>query len=90
MRKIGVTELSRNPGKWLRFVKQGESFEVTERGHAVALLVPVPPRQCIRERLVASGAMIPGKGNLLDLGPPLPPKPGEPLPSAVLTELRAD
>jgi hypothetical protein len=41
------------------------------------------------ERLIASGPMVAGEGDLLDLGEPLKPLPGRPLPSEVLSELRA-
>lgn len=88
MKKVGIRELRQHASVWLRQVQQGESFEVTDRGRPVALLVPVP--QDPLERLIAEGRARPATGDLLDLGPPLPPKPGLPLPSEVLEQMRAD
>jgi prevent-host-death family protein len=68
--KVGIRELRQNLSVHLRKVKQGESLEVTERGQPVALLTPLPERMSARERLIAEGRMIPGKGNLADLGSP--------------------
>jgi prevent-host-death family protein len=89
MRSIGVRELRQNASRYLREVKRGETVEVTERGEPVARLVPIP-EESPYDRLVAEGRIRPGRGNLLDLGPPLEPKPGVPLPSEVLERLRAD
>lgn len=88
MRKIGVRELRQNASVWLRRVEQGESFEVTDRGRPVALLVP-PPDNTI-ERLIKEGRITPPTGDIRDLGPPLEPRAGVPLPSEVLEQLRAD
>jgi len=49
----------------------------------------VPP-EGVLEELIASGRVSRGKGNLLDLGPPLEPVPGQPLPSELLARDRAD
>lgn len=89
MRSIGIRELRQQASKHLRSVAGGETIEVTDRGRPVALLVPVPSGS-IRERLVASGRMTPGQADLLELGEPLEPTPGAPLPSAVLESVRAD
>ncbi|HZU14424.1 MAG TPA: type II toxin-antitoxin system prevent-host-death family antitoxin [Chloroflexota bacterium] len=89
MRQIGVRDLRQNASKWLRCVKEGESFEVTERGRTIAMLVPAPPEMTTIERLIASGQIIPATRDLLDVKP-LPPEPGKPLPSQILEEMRAD
>jgi prevent-host-death family protein len=89
MRSIGVRELRQQASRYLREVERGETFEVTDRGRPVALLVPVPQESTI-ERLAASGRLRRAAGDLLDLGEPLPPVPGVPLPSEVLERLRAD
>ena len=89
MRSIGIRELRQQASKHLRDVEGGETIEVTDRGRPVALLVPVPSGSAV-ERLIASGRMVPGKGDLLALGEPLEPEPGVPLPSVVLAELRAN
>jgi len=89
MDRIGVRELRQNASRWLRRVAAGESFEVTDRGRPVALLVPVPPGAGL-EALVAAGRATPGHGRLGDLGPALPLRPGAPRPGEVLEQLRAD
>lgn len=90
MRSIGVRELRQHASRYLREVKCGETVEVTERGEPIARLVPIPEQESSFERLVAEGRITPAHGDLLDLGPPLEPKPGVPLPSEVLARLRAD
>lgn len=42
MERVGVRELRQNLSAWLRRVREGEAFEVTDRGEAVALLAPLP------------------------------------------------
>jgi len=90
MRSIGVRELRQNASRYLLEVKRGETVEVTDRGEPVARLVPIPKQESTFDRLVAEGRIRSARGNLLDLGPPLQPKPGVPLPSEVLAKLRAD
>lgn len=89
MRSIGVRELRQNASRYLREVKRGETVEVTERGEPIARLVPIP-RESTYERMVAEGRITPARGKLSDLGPPLEPKPGVPLPSEILEQMRAD
>ena len=40
MERIGVRELRQNASKYLARVARGETIEVTDRGHAVARLIP--------------------------------------------------
>jgi prevent-host-death family protein len=89
MRSIGIRELRQQASKHLRDVERGETIEVTDRGRPVALLVPLP-RTGAAERLIASGRMVPATGDLLALGEPLEPRPGVPLPSERLADMRAD
>ncbi len=89
MKQISIRELRQNASFWLRKVQEGERFEVTDRGRPVAMLVPAP-RGSVIERLIASGEATPADGDLLDLGPPLSPKPGVLLPSKILEQMRAD
>jgi prevent-host-death family protein len=89
MERIGVRELRQHASRWLRRVASGESFEVTDRGRPVALLVPVAPAQGF-DALLASGRARAGEGRITDLGDPLPPRRGAPRPSDVLQGLRAD
>jgi prevent-host-death family protein len=88
MERIGVRELRQRASEWLLRAAKGESFEVTDRGRVVALLVPAPAGDLL-DRLTAQGRLSQASGDLLDLGAPLPPQPDQPLPSAVLQELRA-
>lgn len=89
MKQVGVRELRQQASRWLKRVAAGESFEVTDRGRPVALLVPVPGREGL-DALVAAGRARPGEGHLRDLGPPRPLPHGAPRPSEVLERLRAD
>jgi prevent-host-death family protein len=89
MERIGVRELRQQASRWLRRVAAGESFEVTDRGRPIALLVPAPTIEGI-EALLASGRARAGEGRLSELGPPRPPRPAAPTPSEVLERLRAD
>lgn len=90
MKRIGIRELRQNAGAWLREVEAGATLEITDRGRPVALLTPLPAEEDILERLVKEGRLKKGKGNLLDLWPPVPAKPGVPLPSEILEQMRAD
>lgn len=42
MKSVGVRELRHNLSAWLRRVRDGEAFEVTDRGTPVAVLAPLP------------------------------------------------
>jgi len=87
---IGIRELRQNASTYLRLVEERrEPIEITDRGRPVALLTPVPSGSRI-EQLRASGRLRRGRGSLKDLGPPLEPRPGVPLPSETLAALRAD
>ncbi|HEX8917544.1 MAG TPA: type II toxin-antitoxin system prevent-host-death family antitoxin [Chloroflexota bacterium] len=89
MKRIGVRELRQYASTWLHQVEQGESFEITDRGRPVALLVPVRSNDLL-ERLIASGRLSIAERDVLDLGEPLPPMPGKILPSEALEQARAD
>lgn len=87
MERIGVRQLRQHASVWLRRVADGESFEVTDRGRPVALLAPLPVDDL--RGLELSGELDPADGDLLDQDPLLP-RPGAPLPSEVLEQMRAD
>jgi len=89
MTSIGIRELRQRASRYLEMVRRGETVQVTDRGQPIALLVPVPRGDAVA-RLSAAGRLAPAGGDLLELGRPLAPKPGEALPSAVLGEMRAD
>jgi len=88
MERIGVRELRQYASRWLRRVAGGESFEVTDRGRPVALLVPHPGREGL-DALVTAGRARAGVGHVRDLGAPRPPSSGATLPSAELERARA-
>ena len=91
--RVGVRELRQNLSVYLERVVAGESLEVTDRGRAVAMLVPLRPGATLVDRLVASGRAIPARHRLEDLPPlraeRLPKGLGERLQQA-LQELRED
>ena len=89
MRVIGIRELRQNASRYLRRVQDGETIEVTDRGHPVARIVPIPRADGV-ESLAASGRLVLASDDALDLGPPVKPVKGEPLPSEALSEARAD
>ena len=89
MERIGVRELRQHASRYLDRVKAGETVEVTERGKLVALLVPPEPATSARERLVASGRLIPAK-RPFTLPRRVPPLPGTADTGAVLNELREE
>lgn len=89
MDRISVRELRQRATLWLREVQRGRQFEITNRGQPVALLIPIPAGNEI-ERLTAAGRLSVPRRNLSDRGPPLAPKPGQPLPSTILEQMRAD
>lgn len=57
--RIGVRELRQNASRYLALVKAGETVEVTERGQLIALLAPPPGARTARERLIATGRLVP-------------------------------
>jgi prevent-host-death family protein len=87
MERVGVRELRQNLSRWLRRVETGESFEVTERGKPVAVLVPVQAQSAALRRLAAQGRLAHLGTGLDSLGPP--PRDGESS-SEALEELREE
>lgn len=63
--RVGVRELRQNLSVYLERVVAGESLEVTDRGQAVAMLVPLRPGATLADRLIASGRAIPARSDLL-------------------------
>jgi prevent-host-death family protein len=70
MERVGVRALQQNAAAILRRVESGERLEVTARGRAVAILVPVQHDDLL-DRLAAEGRLRRAQGDLLELGPPL-------------------
>ena len=69
--EIGVRELRQNLSVYLRRVKAGETLEVKERGHRVAVLTPAGAKATALDRLIATGRATAAAGDLLEVLPPL-------------------
>lgn len=67
--RVGVRELRQNLSVYLRRIREGQRFEVTDRGLPVALLTPLRPHLSPLERLIAEGRVKRPVGDLLDLPP---------------------
>jgi prevent-host-death family protein len=89
MERIGVRELRQHASRYLDRVKAGETVEVTERGRLVALLVPPDPATSARQRLIASGRLIPATRPFA-VPRRVPARPGAPDTGTVLDEQRED
>lgn len=74
---VGVRELRQNLSVYLRDVKRGQHFEVTERGRPVALLCPLPEASSRLARLIAGGRASVPVGDLVELGVPEGPVSGQ-------------
>jgi prevent-host-death family protein len=91
MESVGVRQLRQNLSLYLRGVKEGDSFRVTERGREVARLVPSGPADSPIARLVVErGATMP-RIDLVALAKAseLPPAVGPPS-SQILDEMREE
>ena len=92
MESVGVRELRQNASALLERVATGETIEITNHGHPVARLVPVPVPthgQRTREQLIEAGLLRPGRGSVLDVTPIRVP-PGTPTMSELLAADRED
>ncbi len=92
MERIGVRELRQNASRYLALVKAGETVEVTERGELIALLSPPGAARSTRDRLLASGRLIPATSpsGRLRSPHPLPTAAGEPTNQELLDADRAE
>lgn len=59
MTRIGIRELRQHASRYLAMVKAGQTVEVSERGRLVAILAPPDAAHRDRERLIASGHLLP-------------------------------
>jgi antitoxin (DNA-binding transcriptional repressor) of toxin-antitoxin stability system len=89
MERIGVRELRQYASRYLTKVKAGETVEVTERGVLIALLVPPSPGTSARERLIASGQLMPA-ARTFRLPQRTPASSGDPDSGTVLDHLRTE
>jgi antitoxin (DNA-binding transcriptional repressor) of toxin-antitoxin stability system len=74
-KRVGVRELRQNLSVHLARVIEGETLEVTDRGHAVAVLAPLPPTESVLDRLEREGLLIRATGDMLDGKPVKGPSP---------------
>jgi len=88
VRSIGVRDLRQNASAVLRDVERGATFEITDRGRAVALLTPLGDAGPL-ERLRAAGEIEPSRGSTADLPLPLKLPARRATPSVALVRLRA-
>ncbi len=88
MKSVGIRELRQNATAVLRRVAAGETVEITDRGRAVARIVPMHEGSRL-EQLLAEGRASDMKGDLLEVKP-TPRIAGKPVLSKVLAEMRAD
>lgn len=87
--RVGIRELRQNLSVYVDRVKSGETLEVTEHGRPVARLTPLAPAGSSGyDRLVAAGQIVKARGDLLDLGPPLPLAAGQRSLTEILVEMR--
>ncbi|HEV7656757.1 MAG TPA: type II toxin-antitoxin system prevent-host-death family antitoxin [Mycobacteriales bacterium] len=77
---VGVRELRQNLSVYLRRIAQGETLRVTEHGHPVALLTPIPQTSNdALDQLEAEGLLEHRAGpRTRPLPRPVPRTPGEP------------
>jgi prevent-host-death family protein len=73
MERVGVRELRQNLSVYLRRVQAGESLEVTEHGHPIAVLAPRREPESVYDRMVAEGRLRPATRSFDDLELPLGP-----------------
>ena len=56
--EVGIRELRADLSRWLKRVREGDEIVVTDRGKAVARIVPVSGERK-RDRLIAAGIVTP-------------------------------
>ena len=88
--RVGVREIRQNLSVYLERVKRGEALEITERGHPVAIIAPLPERGSLVARLVAAGRVTPSAGAHATLVAPAPGPEGAPSIGGILDDLRGD
>ena len=88
MKRVGIRELRQNATRVLRGVAAGEVVEVTDRGRAVARIVPLHEDSRL-EQLIAERRSSHATGDLLDVKP-VQRIAGKPVLSEILADMRAD
>ena len=85
--RVGIRELRQNATAVLRRVAAGEVVEVTDRGRAVARIVPMHEASRL-DQLQSEGRASGATGDLLEVRP-MPPIAGRPFLSEILADMRA-
>jgi len=85
MERVGVRDLRQRASEILRRVAAGETFEVTDRGRPVALLVTATSVGL--DALEREGSLLPAEGDLLSAKPVSLPR-GAALPSDLVRQGR--
>ena len=88
MKTVGVRALKQNASAVIAEVVGGESVTVTDRGRAVARLVPMAGG--VVRSLIAAGLARPAQCRATDLGKPVKRRAGEPRFQDVLAEMRGE
>jgi prevent-host-death family protein len=88
--RVGVRELRQNLSVYLARVVAGETLEVTDRGHTVAVLAPVAEGSSALDRLRLVGRLIPATNDLLTLVRPARARSRSRRASRALQQQRAD
>lgn len=87
--RVGIRELRQNLSLYVDRVRAGEALLVTEHGHVVAQLGPVPERpNSLLERMVGDGRITPARIPVPDLPRPVQARPGSKWPSELLRMAR--
>lgn len=71
--EVGVRELRDNLSRYLDRVRAGEEVVVTERGHAIARVLPIGHERAL-DRLIAEGVVTPARRPKRPAGKPLKTK----------------
>ena len=86
--RIGIRALQQHASDAVRRVSAGESLEITDRGRAVARIVPI--RDSRIEDLIAAGLLRPARAALATLPLPLPSQRDAVTLTELLAHQRAD
>jgi prevent-host-death family protein len=68
--EVGVRELRNNLSRYLERVRRGEEVVVTDRGHAIARVLPIGAERVL-DRLIAEGVVSPAKQPKRRAGTPI-------------------
>ena len=71
--EVGVRELRNNLSRYLDRVRGGEEVVVTERGRAIARVLPIGSERAL-DRLIADGVVTPARRTKEPAGKPLKTK----------------